>query len=78
MIAEARCYTVADVLERLRISRTTFERRRRAGKLPFLEELLPRLGHPRYRADLVDRYLRGEWGRGREFFTAAARRKGAR
>ena len=55
MIAEARCYTVGDVLGLLHMARTTFERHRRAGKLPFLEELLPRVGRPRYRADLVDR-----------------------
>lgn len=29
--------------------------------MPFLEELLPRMGAPRYRADLVDRYLAGQW-----------------
>lgn len=58
----ARCYTIADLLDKLHMSRRAFHRLKRAGKLPFLEELQPRLGmHPRYRADLVDRYLAGEW-----------------
>jgi hypothetical protein len=63
-----RCYTLADVLERLQLPRRTFFTLRRAGKLPFLEELTPRLGRrPRFRADLVDRYLAGQWGGPRAF-----------
>lgn len=59
----ARCYTVKQLLEKLQLSRTSFFRLRRAGQLPFLEELRPRLGRtPRYRADLVDRYLSNTWG----------------
>jgi Helix-turn-helix domain len=60
--ADPRFYTVREVLERLRMGPTTFKRLRAAGKLPFLEELRPRLGRiVRYRADPVDRYLRNEW-----------------
>jgi len=56
------CYTIADLLALLQISRTSFYREHRAGRLPFLEELRPRIGaSPRYRADLVDRYLAGAW-----------------
>jgi hypothetical protein len=62
MTAEPRCYTVAEVLDKLKMSQSTFTELKRAGDLPFLEELQPRLGRCiRYRADLVDRYLRNEW-----------------
>ena len=72
----ARCYTVADVLERLQMSARDFRRKRAQGKLPFLEEIRPRLGRPRYRADLVDLYLDGRWQPtpARAFLTAARRR----
>jgi len=56
-----RCYLIPQLLEMLQISRRRFEEQRAAGKLPFLEELQPRMGRPRYRADLVDRYLAGEY-----------------
>ena len=60
----AQCYTVAEVLDKLQMTERTFQRLRKAGELPFLEELRPRLGRrPRYRADLVDRYLDGRWER---------------
>ena len=63
MNAEPRCYTGAEVREKLTMSRTTFTRLKGAGKLPFLEECLPRLGRVvRYRADYVDLYLAGRWG----------------
>ena len=40
----------------------------KGGQLPFLEELQPRLGGtPRYRAELVDRYLGGQWGQSTHF-----------
>jgi hypothetical protein len=62
MTPDVRCYTVPEVLAKLQMPKTTFNSLRRAGKLPFLEELRPRLGRRvRYRADLIDRYLRGEW-----------------
>lgn len=63
-----RCYTIAQVCERLQIPRRTFFTLKGEHKLPFLEELKPRLGRRvRYRADLVDRYLAGEWGRAPRF-----------
>ncbi len=63
-MSDARCYTVPELLAKLQMANTTFKTLRRAGKLPFLEELRPRLGkHARFRADLVDKYLRGEWNR---------------
>jgi len=52
-----RCYTLQQVCEALQISRTTFYQQQRAGRLPFIEELQPRTGGPRFRADLLDRYL---------------------
>jgi hypothetical protein len=68
MSNDLRCYTVPELLDKLHLPKRTFTELRAAGKLPFLEELRPRLGRsPRYRADLVDRYLRGEWGQARTF-----------
>lgn len=67
----APCYTIAEVLERLQMTERTFLRLRKAGALPFLEELRPRLGRrPRYRADLIDRYLEGRWGKPTAFARA--------
>lgn len=66
----ARCYTVARLLESdmLDMPRRTFFMLKKGGKLPFLEELKPRIGRRiRYRADLVDRYLAGQWGQSRFF-----------
>jgi len=58
----AGCYTAAEIQQRLKMGRATFHRLRHEGKLPFLEELKPRLGRVvRYRADLVDTYLAGQW-----------------
>lgn len=63
-----RCYTVPQLLQLLQIPRATFFQLKKTHGLPFLEELKPRLGRSaRYRADLVDRYLAGEWGRPRSF-----------
>ncbi len=57
-----RAYTIHQVCEALALNRRTFFHLRRRGQLPMLEELRPRLGRTvRYRADLVDRYLSGEW-----------------
>lgn len=67
-----RCYTVAQLLVLLTIPRSTFFELKRRGKLPFLEELKPRIGRSaRYRADLVDRYLAGQWGGPRAFQRSA-------
>jgi hypothetical protein len=66
----ARCYTVAQLLgvELLNMPRRTFFTLKKAGRLPFLDELKPRLGRRiRYRADLVDRWLAGQWGQPRSF-----------
>ena len=58
-----RCYTTAQVLELLQIPRRTFFTLHKAGRLPMLEELQPRLGRRvRFRADLIDRYLENAWG----------------
>ena len=74
MSADPRCYLVREVLLKLQMSQRTFTALKAAGKLPFLEELKPRTGRRvRYHADLVDRYLRGEWGQPRAF--GAARRR---
>jgi len=63
-----RCYTTRQLLELLTLARSTFFEKLKAGELPFLEELKPRIGRTaRYRADLVDRYLAGQWGQPRSF-----------
>jgi len=59
-----RCYTLKQLLspELLNMPRRTFFTLKKAGELPFLEELQPRVGRcMRFRADLVDRYLAGQW-----------------
>ncbi len=62
------CYTVDDLLALLALPRSTFFHLRNTGRLPFVEELLPRVGRqPRYRMDLVDRYLAGQWQQPRAF-----------
>ncbi len=59
---QARCYTVAQLLDLLTMPRRTFFTLKAQHRLPFLEELRPRIGRRiRYRADLVDRYLAGQW-----------------
>lgn len=65
-----RVYTVAQLLsvDLLNMARATFFRLRAQGKLPFLIEIEPRAGRLiRYRADLVDRYLAGQWQQPRAF-----------
>jgi hypothetical protein len=72
-MSEIRCYTIAQVREKLQLSKTTFARLRANGQLPFLEELRPRLGRMiRYRAKPIDDYLSGQWRQSR--FFASARR----
>lgn len=72
-MSETRCYTVAQVLGKLQMSRATFHRLRRAGSLPCVEELKPRLGgRARFRADLVDRWLANQFTGPRRFFTKSA------
>lgn len=68
MNAPPKCYTTEQVLALLQMKISTFVMLKRTRKLPFLEELKPRLGkRARYRADLVDRYLAGAWGQPRAF-----------
>jgi hypothetical protein len=56
---DARCYTTADAIRKLNLTRRTFFRLKSRGELP-LDELLPRLGRvPRYRAEPIDRWLAG-------------------
>lgn len=54
-----RCYTTAEVIRKLSLSRRTFFRLKSRGELP-LDELLPRLGRvARFRAEPIDRWLDG-------------------
>lgn len=70
-----KCYTRQQVLDLLHLKRRTFERKRKAGELPFVEELQPALkNHKLYRADLLDRYLSGDWGQSHYL---SAHKKGA-
>ena len=64
-----RCYTTEQVLAALQnMPLSTFTALKRRGKLPWLQELKPRAGRRvRYRADLVDRWLAGQWGQPRAF-----------
>jgi len=63
-----RAYTRKEVCEKLAIPRRTFYDHLKNGQLPMLEELKPRIGRVvRYRADLVDRYLDGQFGQSRSF-----------
>lgn len=67
-MSEHRAYTTGQLLDLLNIPRSTFYELRRRGDLPMLDELKPRLGRSaRYRADLVDRYLAGQWHGPRAF-----------
>jgi len=71
----AACYTAREIQQRLKMSASTFKELKRTGKLPFVRELLPRVGRvARYRADLVDQWLAGLWGQPRTF--TAHRRAG--
>lgn len=61
-MSDARCYTVPQLLEKLQVPRASFYTFKAQGRMPFLEEIRPRLGRiRRYRADLVDQYLAGEY-----------------
>jgi hypothetical protein len=62
----ARVYSRAEVIELLHLKPRTFDRLKARGALPFVEEIKPVLGRNKlYRADLLDRYLSGEWGASR-------------
>lgn len=59
-----RAYTLAQLCEALDLPVSSYYDLKRAGKLPFVEELKPRIGKRlRFRADLIDLYLAGEWQR---------------
>lgn len=76
-MSDLRFYTTTDLLTKLQLTARTFSRLKKHQALPFLEELKPRIGRsPRYRADLVDRYLAGQWERPR-FFAQGRRRRSA-
>lgn len=61
-MSEPRCYSIAQILDKINLPSRTFYTLRKQGRLPWLQEILPRAGRrPRYRADLVDRYIAGEW-----------------
>jgi len=61
-----RCYTTTQLLEVLQMSRSTFFMLKKQHRLPFLEELRPRVGRrARFRAELVDRYLSNQFNRQR-------------
>lgn len=69
-----RCYLINDICRELKMSRRTFFMLRKAGKLPFLEELKPRLGsRERFRAEPIDRFLNGQWGQSKHFASARNR-----
>jgi excisionase family DNA binding protein len=55
-MAPHRALTIKEVCEALNLKRRTFFSLKRAGKLPMVEELKPRLGRlVRYRPDLIER-----------------------
>jgi excisionase family DNA binding protein len=69
-----RCYTLRQVCDVLQLSRRTFYDQQAAGQLPFVEELRPRIGRrPRYRADLIDRYLENKFVGPRHLTSARGR-----
>ena len=51
---------IADLLRVLGMSRRTFCERRKSGTFP-IPEILPRIGHPRFRGDDVRRYINGDF-----------------
>jgi hypothetical protein len=60
----SRCYTTAQVLDRLQLRPSTFRDLKRAGQLPWVQEIVPRMGRTRrYKAEPIDRYLAGLWGK---------------
>jgi hypothetical protein len=62
-------YTKIQLLDLLHLTARNFERLRKQGRLPFVEQIHPQISsHTKlFRADLVDRYLAGEWGQPRHF-----------
>jgi hypothetical protein len=67
MSHQRRGYTVEQLLHKLSLPRRTFVQLKNAGKLPFLEERLPRIGRSvRYRPEPVARYLANGWAASRQ------------
>jgi hypothetical protein len=61
------------------MSASSFERLLKAGELPMVEELQPRIGHERrFRADLIDRYVAGTFGTVRQYLGSHRRRQPTR
>ncbi len=66
-VVDADCYTAAQIIAKLQISKATFYRLIKRGRFPFVQEL-ERFGHSvRYRRAPVDRYLAGERNQPRAF-----------
>jgi hypothetical protein len=56
------CYTLDQVIEKMQMPRRTFFTLKKAGLLPWVEEIRPRAGRRiRYRKDLLDRYIAGQF-----------------
>jgi hypothetical protein len=68
-----RSYTQPQVRALLQMSPTTFRRLLATGRLPWVEEIQPRAGRPRYLAAPLDRYLAGQWTRPQLVFGARRR-----
>jgi hypothetical protein len=67
MSHQRRSYTADQLVQKLSMTRSTFLHLKKAGKLPFLEELRPRTGESvRYRAEPIDRYLANGWAVSRQ------------
>ncbi|HLX21666.1 MAG TPA: helix-turn-helix domain-containing protein [Gaiellaceae bacterium] len=63
-----RCYLLEEALRVLQMPRRTFYKLKKKGLLPCVVECTPRLGRrPRFRADLIDRYVAGQFGQPRAF-----------
>lgn len=66
---QPKCYTVAQLLDALQLSRTQFFELKRQGELPFLEELQPRVGGKhRYKAEPIDLYFENKFATTRSSF----------
>jgi len=67
MSHQRRSYTVDQLAQKLSMTRSTFLHLKKAGKLPFLEELRQHLGQAvRYRSEPIERYFANGWAVGRQ------------
>lgn len=70
-----RCYSAAQIIAFLGIGESAFYDLKRRHRLPFVQELTPRLGRlVRYKAEPVDRYLAGEWQSATKHFFSGKQR----